>query len=119
MNVPRKPDSSYTLGELISCFRDKFIEKMKIKKPNGSKIPLSNSMKELFNIAGPIRNQAGSHWNESGIDISDQEVMSFLDITIEIGKNFICSECKGLPIKKKADCWNCSCGKTSLYPLRK
>ena len=76
-------------------------------------------MKELFNIAEPIRNQAGSHWNESGVDISDQEVMSFLDITIEIGKNFICSECKGLSIKEKSDCWSCSCGKTSLYPLRK
>ena len=119
LNAPRRPNSSYTLGELINCFSNKFREKMKVKKHDGSEIPLSDSMKELFNIAEPIRNQVGSHWNELGMDISDQEVMLFLDITIEIGKNFICSECKGLPIKEKSDCWNCSCGKTSLYPLRK
>ena len=76
-------------------------------------------MKELFNIAEPIRNHIGSHWNESGVDISDKEVMSFLDITIKTEKIFIFSECKGLPIKKKSDCWNCSCDKTSLYFLRK
>lgn len=117
--APRKPDSSYTLGELINCFSYKFIEKMKVKKHTGSEILLSNTMKGLFNIAEPIRNKVGSHWNESGMDISDQEVISFLDITIEIGKNFICSECGGLPIKEKSDCWYCGCGKTSLYPLKK
>ena len=119
LKAPRKPDSSYTLGELIYCFSNKFIEKMKVKKHTGSEILLSNTMKDLFSIAEPIRNQVGSHWNESGMDILDKEVISFLDITIKIGRNLICSECEGLPIKEKSDCWNCSCGKTSLYPLKK
>ena len=72
-----------------------------------------------FHNAEPIRDQVGFHWNESGMDISDKEIISFLDLTIEIGKNLICSECEGLPIKEKSDCWNCGCGKTSLYPLKK
>jgi len=120
LNAPRKPDSSYTLGELINCFSNKFIEKMKIKKhTTGNEIPLSQIMKSLRDIATNIRNQVGSHWNESGMDISDQEVISFLDLTIEIGKSLICPECGGLPVKEKLDCWSCSCGKTSLYPLKK
>ena len=92
---------------------------MKIKKNDNSEIQLESVMNNLFNIAEPIRNQVGSHWNEKGMDISDQEVISFLDTVIKVGGNFICSECGGLPIKKKSDCWNCSCGKTSLYPLNK
>ena len=115
--VPRKPEPIYTLGELINCFSNKFIQKMKIKKNTGNEIPLSNIMKDIFNITEPIRNKVGCHWNNIGQHFSDHQIMLFLEKTIEFGKMLICSQCGGLPNKKKVDCWKCDCEKTSLYPL--
>lgn len=117
--IPRKSEPIYTLGELIGCFSNNFIEKMKIKKNTGSEMPLSNIMKDIFNITGPIRNKVGCHWNNIGQHFSDHQIMSFLEKTIEFGKMLICSQCGGLPNKKKVDCWKCDCEKTSLYPFRK
>ena len=116
--VPRKPEPIYTLGELISCFSNKFIEKMKIKQ-NNSEIPLSHIMKDIFNITEPIRNKVGCHWNNIGQHFSDHQIMSFLEKTIEFGKVLICSQCGGLPNKKKTDCWKCDCEKISLYPFER
>ena len=118
LNAPRKANPVYTLGELMSCFKNKFIEKMKIKKEN-NEISLSAIMNNLFEIAEPVRNQVGAHFNASGMDISDKEVMSFADKAIDLGKALICSQCGGLPQKKRSDCWKCDCEKTSLYPLSK
>ena len=119
LKAPRKPEPIYTLGELISCFSNKFIEKMKIRKNTGDEILLSDTIEDIFRITEPIRNKVGCHWNNIGQYFSDHDIMSFLEKTIEFGKIFICSQCGGLPQKKKTDCWQCSCGKTSLYPLSK
>ncbi|MDE0119644.1 MAG: hypothetical protein OXM55_06535 [Bdellovibrionales bacterium] len=76
-------------------------------------------MKDIFNVTAPIRNKVGCHWNDIGQHFSDHQTMSFLEKTIEFGKVLICSQCGGLPNKKKADCWKCDCEKESLYPLLK
>ena len=117
--VPRRSEPRYTLGELMNCFSRKFIEKMKIEKDSGEKIPFSRMMDDLFQIAEPIRNQVGSHFNTSGMDISDKEIMSFLDQTIALAKTLICRQCGGWPQQKSQDGWKCSCGKTKLYPEHK
>ena len=119
LKVPRRPEPQYTLGELMNCFSKKFIDKLKVKKGNDDFVPLSSVINELFQTAEPIRNQVGAHWNINGMDISDQEVMTFLDKTLELGKTLICNECSGLPQQKKQDGWQCACGKTSLYPISK
>ena len=117
--APRKPESVYTLGELITCFSKKFINNMEIQYDAGNKIPLLNIMNGLFQITEPIRNKVGCHWNDIGMHFSDHEVMSFLNKTVAFGKMLICKQCGGLPQKKKSDCWKCGCSKTSLYPLSK
>ena len=117
--VPRKPEPIYTLGELMNCFSKKFIQKIEIKKNNNEPIQLSSIMDELFQMAEPIRNQVGCHWNNIGQDVSDHQIMDFLDRTIEFGKMLICNRCGMLPKKKKSDCWKCHCENTSLYPLKK
>ena len=118
LHAPRRPEPKYTLGELLNCFSKKLINSMKINYES-QEISLSEVMNTLFEIAEPIRNQVGAHFNISGMDISDKEVMSFLDQTIKLGKALICSQCGGLSEKKKTDCWTCSCKQTKLYPLRK
>ena len=117
--LPRRAESKYTLGELMNGFSKKFIEKMKIKKDSEEIIQFSKMMDDLFKIAEPIRNQVGSHFNISGMDISDKEVMSFLDQTIALAKTLICRQCDGLPQRKDQDSWKCDCGKTILYPGHK
>lgn len=119
LSIPRKPVPNYTLGELLNSFSDKFKKNMKIKYKDQNEIQLSNIINELSKMANPIRNQVGCHWNDSGVNISDHEVMYFLKKTIEFGNMIICKECKGLPGKKETDCWKCSCKETSLYPLGK
>ncbi len=118
LHAPRRPEPKYTLGELMSCFSKKFISKMKIVY-NDQEKPLSEIINKLFETAEPIRNQVGSHFNISGMNISDKEIMPFLDRAIELGKALICSQCGELPQKNRNDCWTCGCAKTKLYPLRK
>ena len=118
LRLPRRSDSKYTLGELMNCFSKKFIEQMKIKKESGELL-LLEIMNSLFELKEPIRSQVGCHFNTSGMGLSDKQTMSFLDRTIELGKALICPQCKGLPEKKKTDCWKCSCRQTGLYPLHK
>ena len=118
LRVPRRPEPKYTLGELLSCFSKKFINNMNIEY-NSHKKPLSEIMHKLSQIAEPIRNQVGAHFNISGMDISDKEVKSLLDTTIELGKMLICPQCNGLPERKKPDHWACNCEQTYLYPLQK
>ena len=117
--LPRRPEPQYTLGELMNCFSKKFTDKLKVKKGNDDFVPLSSVINELFQTAETIRNQVGAHWNIAGMDISDQEVMTFLDKTLELGKTLICNECGELPQQKKQDCWQCGCGQTELYPISK
>ena len=118
LNVPRKTNSVYTLGELMNAFSKKFISQMKIKKDDDI-ITLSNIINSLFQLAIPIRNQVGCHFNEIGQHISDEEVMFFVSKTIELGKTLICSQCGGLPQREQIDCWKCNCDKTRLYPVKK
>ena len=118
LNTPRRAVPIYTAGELMNALSKKFIEKLEIKK-NHNTITLSKIINSLFQIANPIRNQVGCHFNEIGQLISDKEVMSFLNKTIELGKALICDQCGGLPQKRCTDCWKCSCEKTSLYPMKK
>ena len=119
LRVPRRPEPKYTLGELKNSFLNNFMKTLKIKNNDSNIKSLSTIMNDLFQTMEPVRNTVGAHWNESGMDISDKEVRAVLENTIKFGKMLICSKCGGLPQKKKTDCWQCSCGKTSLYPLSK
>ena len=119
LSVPRKVNPVYTLGELINAFSKKFIAQMKIKKNNDNTMSLSNTINSLFQVANHVRNQVGCHFNEIGQLISDEEVMSFLNKTVDLGKALICNQCGGLPQNRHTDCWKCSCEKTSLYPIKK
>ncbi len=118
LKLPRRASPIYTLGELMNAFPKKFIKQIQIKKDNKT-IILSDMINNLFQITNPIRNQVGCHFNEKGSDISDKEVHSFLNKTIELGKTLICDQCKELPQRKQTNCWKCNCGKISLYPIEK
>ena len=119
LHVPRRSEPKYTLGELKNCFSINFMKTLKVKNNDNNIESLSTIMNDLFQKMEPVRNQVGAHWNESGMDISDKEIRAVLENTIKFGKMLICSKCGGLPQKKKTDCWQCCCGKTSLYPLSK
>ena len=102
----------------MNGFSKKFRNSLKINY-EGQEKPLSALIESIFQIAEPIRNQVGSHWNKEGMNISDKEIMLFLEKTIELGKVLICQTCEGLPQKRKSDGWKCSCGKTNLHPLHR
>jgi hypothetical protein len=65
-----------------------------------------------------VRNQVGGHFSIAGMDISNEEVKQFGELTIEFAQTLICESCGQIPDRNKSGSyWECNCGKTRLHPL--
>ncbi len=121
--VARKADPSYTLGELLDCFGKKLRPALKcITNVAGGppkEAPIGPMLDGVTAFTW-IRNQLGAHWNPSGFDIPDADVLKFAQKTIELAEALICAKCGALPIKNKTGThWQCRCAGEGLrlYPL--
>jgi ABC-type transport system involved in cytochrome c biogenesis ATPase subunit len=117
LNVPRKSEHKYTLGELFSA-NSKMRDKLKVEK-NGSSYDLKQSMDDLHNSSF-VRNEVGCHYSETGALLSDDDVRDFGAKAIDFANLILCDNCGAFPNKNKSGSyWECRCGGLKLYPLKR
>ncbi len=116
--VPHTPDSSYTLGDLLSgC--GKLMKVLKVQRLdenhlNGDEtiLPEAVSPKPEFDVLKEmsyIRNQIGCHFNLSGAGLSDVEVEEFGNATLLFARLVVCDHCGEIPRADKSTHRKCSC----------
>jgi hypothetical protein len=122
--VPRKPEPSYTLGELLDSFGKKLLSALKSELHIDVAPATATALKPLIDDVAAfswIRNQVGCHWNMTGFDVPDADVLKFAERTLALAGAIICPKCGSLPTKSKSGTyWQCRCkeGKgLRLYPL--
>ena len=118
--LPRKAEPNYTLGELMDAISSKLKKVLKVEKiSNGSSSLLE--LAPLLDEISPMtwmRNQVGCHFNISGMGVSDSDVRSFGEKTINLANSMICDTCGELPHRKKSGSyWDCKCDATKMHPL--
>lgn len=122
--VPRKPIPEYTLGELMESFSKRLLPLLKTEMYIDEAHPITMELKPLLEGVSSlswIRNQVGCHWNLSGFDVPDADVLKFVQKTLELSNAIICPKCGSLPTKGKTGTyWQCHCKENKglrLYPL--
>jgi len=122
--VPRKPEPIYTIGELLDSFGKKLLSGLKSELHIDGNPTITTELKPLFDgvsASSWIRNQVGCHWNLSGFDVPDVDVLKFVQKTLELSNAIICPKCGSLPTKGKTGTyWQCRCKENKglrLYPL--
>jgi predicted ATPase len=117
LNVPRKPEHKYTLGELFNA-NSRMRDKLKVEK-NGTSHDLKKSMNDLHNSSF-VRNEVGCHYSETGALLSDDDVRDFGTKAIDFANLILCDNCGAFPNKNKSGSyWECRCGGLRLYPLNR
>lgn len=117
--VARKPEPIYTLGELLACVGKKLRPALKcvtnVAGGPPKEAPIGPMLDSVAAFAW-IRNQVGAHWNPSGFNVPDADVLKFAQKTIGLTDALICAKCGSLPTKNKTGShWQCRCsGETGL-----
>lgn len=122
--LPRKPEPFYTLGELTDCIGRRLRQALKSQFTSEDKSSLISELclepilTKIGSLAGWIRNQVGCHWNISGLDISNSDVMALSNSTIELANALVCENCGRIPLKERSGSYfECQCGRKRLYPI--
>lgn len=128
--VPRTPENSYTLGELLDCTATLF-KSLEIHRPKNDatgqvvvpadydKSSLSTTVSSLRSSAF-VRNQVGAHYNIAGSAISDNDVSDFADLAVQLAEALSCGTCGQIPSKKMTTHYQCSCkapNELRMFPL--
>ncbi len=64
-----------------------------------------------------VRNQVGSHFNLSGYEVSNAEVLEFGRRVLTAARAVFCSGCASMPSRNAGSYWKCRCGARELHPL--
>ncbi|MDP2035139.1 MAG: AAA family ATPase [Polaromonas sp.] len=117
--VPRSPDNSYTLGELLdgtaTLFKSLEIHRPKIDATGQVIVPTDYDKCSVSTIVASlrassfVRNQAGAHYNIAGSAISDNDVSDFAALAVQLTEAVSCGTCGQIPSKKTATHYQCSC----------
>lgn len=129
--VPRTPDNSYTLGELLDGTATLF-KALEVDRPlldaaglmvsplqyvkSGVTAILANLRASAF-----VRNQVGAHYNVAGSVISDADVADFSSLAVQLAEALSCVTCGQIPSKKAMTHFQCSCkgpGELRMLPLQ-
>ena len=124
MQIPRKQQSRYTLGELADGLDKKLRQFLKVEHIDDTEVILREVLLfPLINSATAdtwIRNQVGAHFSPDAAGISDNTIQTFGAKVIKFADAIICSHCNQIPSRNKSGSyWECGggCGRTRLYPL--
>jgi energy-coupling factor transporter ATP-binding protein EcfA2 len=129
--VPRTPDNSYTLGELLGGTKKllKAIELHRPKLDDAAQLiePVEYVVDKVDGTAAAIdssifvRNQVGAHFNIAGAGISDNDVSDFAALAVAFANAISCRICGQIPSKKAVTHYECSCGNHGalrMFPLQ-
>jgi hypothetical protein len=129
--VPRTPDNSYTLSELLGGTK-KLLKAIELHRPRLDDVgqliePVEYVVEKVDGTAAAIdssifvRNQVGAHFNIAGAGISDNDVSDFAGFAVEFAKAISCRICGQIPSKKAVTHYECSCGGNKalrMFPLQ-
>lgn len=129
--VPRTPDNSYTLNELMdgtaSLFKFLEVERPVIDGAGLLVSPLQYEKSGVTAILASlrasafVRNQVGAHYNVAGTVISDADVAEFSSLAVQLAEALSCIACGQIPSKKAMTHFQCSCrgpGELRMLPLQ-
>ncbi len=118
--LPRKPQSSYTIGDFINAIDKKLRSALEVKnEKEDQSVELTKFLSELSSMNN-IRNKVGSHFTALGSNFLESDIKKMVDNTIGLAEALICDRCGQLPNNDKSGSgWRCSCGKTELFPLQR
>lgn len=124
--VPRSPDNSYTLGELLdgtaTLFKLLEFYRPKMDPMGQFIIPTDYDKSSVSTIVASlrassfVRNQTGAHYNIAGSAISDSDVSDFAALAVKLTEGVSCATCGQIPSKKTATHYQCSC--KTLFGMR-
>lgn len=120
--LPRKPESSYTLGEYIGAFGRDLKRNLKIEIIDEDGVTTEETpLIAFFNVLPEdslIRNEVGCHFNLTGDQYSNEDIKEMADNTLKLAKILICPECGELPYKNRSGSYyECKCNRKRLYPI--
>lgn len=126
-SVPRKPGSTYTLGDLLPSVGTKLRDALKVEVRTGvdaAGVPLYESVQlaphlnELTRIA-QVRNVFGCHFNELSFELLDSDALAFGRQVLELVSTLTDIE-EGWPRSDKSGSYWATRGETRrLHPLKK
>ncbi len=127
-------NDDHTLSELSNACTSLFRRLQIGKAPQLANVPLTRdqvraAQGEEFTITCPldvfsgikdsafVRNQVGSHYSLSGMDVSDNEVDQFGNDVMSLATAITCQNCGTIPGRNRGTHFGCPCGLTKLMPL--
>lgn len=129
--VPRTPDNSYTLNELLdgtaALFKTLEVERPLLDDGGILVSPLQyvktgvTAILASLRTSAFVRNQVGAHYNLAGSVISDSDVADFSSLAVQLAEALSCQACGQIPSKKIKTHFQCSCkapGELRMLPLQ-
>jgi len=123
--VARNPNNEYTLGVLMDGSSDLFRRHLRVSLRHENEdgevwtaVELTTQYQRVKDIEF-IRNQVGCHFNLTGLDIADADVINFGEATLELVKGLTCLECGMIPSRTLPDKtgYRCKCNNMRLNPF--
>lgn len=124
--VPRRPGSTYTLGDLLPAINGKLLAALKVESldysagatPAISAVELKPIIDEITKIAA-ARNVLGAHFNPKAFDLYPSDGINFAKEVEKLADAIICPD-HGWPTKDKSGSYWANGGETRrLHPLKK
>ena len=119
--VPHAIEPRFTFGELAQAPNRALKRELKIvRHDNGDStesklLPVYQELDQSINV----RNLVGCHFNEWAGELSDNDVREMAEQALKFADTLICQDCGKLPTSDKSGSyWECSCGKTRMFPLQ-
>lgn len=128
--VARKPKNDYQLRELLNSISSKLMNLLKVEhigknssgKYDGTVVLKSFELKIILNNIKQlaiVRNWVGAHFNYDGSTVSDGDVESFGNMTLELSELITCPNSGNFPDKNKSGSyWETKSGSIRLHPLQ-
>jgi len=129
--VPRTVDNAYTLGELLDS-ASSLVGRLELRRVNRDDTGNPTNPAE-FNAIQSIghftrirecaflRNQVGAHYNLTGMNHSDGDIMEFAQLALHFVTAVTCEDCGQIPSRGAGTHFRCSCRQdraTQLLPLQ-
>lgn len=119
--VPHVIEPRFTLSELANAPNKALKRKLRtVRHDNGDSTeselqPVYEELGQIINM----RNLVGCHFNEWAGELSDDDIREMAGQALKFADALICQDCGKLPTSDKSGShWECSCGKTRMYPLQ-
>jgi hypothetical protein len=115
--VRRQAGNDYDLGDLFGGIDKRLKKALQTgAEPHRDAVRLEAAFDRLASSKW-VRSQVGAHYNYTGMEVSDKEVIEFGQATLDLLESLVCPKCGDLPRKSDGSLWWCGCDTRWLSPL--